>query len=231
MLTIGALLFIGVGCLVMTTVDSVPRNLVVNAIVLGTLSIATGMVFVLDTCLSNRRHDKTSESPKNTRYGDIARTRALDVPDSRAANGVHRNGAHANGVHANGTHANGTHANGNVPKRETAEKKQQNGLLQTTASGNNESVEPTSHYADGEIAVDDDDDDVHRYSNRHRHHHQNQQQRGHKNVDNRGFGGTRHAEWYDTDMDLPKMKKLEVNVQYPDESPDYRRRYVWGSGP
>lgn len=245
MLIIGAFLFIAVGCLVMTAVDSVPESLVINALILGTLSIVTGMVFILDTCMSNRRNDKKSKLPKNTRYGDIARTKtaAVDNVDSiRVTNGLHANGEkqangekHANGtngVHANGaTHANGVQANGlgGILKRETVEKKQ-SGLLQTTANGRaavtrNEggqtSLRPTR--AEEETVYDYDDEDegaadgatpVHQY--------------GRKYLDNRGFSGYKHAEWYDTEMDLPKMKKLEINVP-PEGSPDYRRRYVVGT--
>ncbi|XP_003245679.1 uncharacterized protein LOC100571649 [Acyrthosiphon pisum] len=240
LLVIGAALFIAVGCLVLTAVDSVPGNLIVNALVLGTLSIVTGMVFVLDTCLSNRRNDKESHLlPKNTRYGDIARTRAAvdGAMHANGTNGVHANGT--NGVHANGTngvHANGmngVHANGmngvhvnginGVLKRETAvENKQKNGLLRTAANGRtvetkNESVQTTTSRDRGR--PDEDGDDVDGVS---------AHQYGRRYLDDRGFDvshGHRHTEWYDTDMDLPKMKKLEINVP-AEESPDYRRRFV-----
>lgn len=233
-MVIGAALFIAVGCLVLTAVDSVPGNLIVNALVLGTLSIVTGMVFVLDTCLSNRRNDKESHLlPKNTRYGDIARTRAAvdgGAMHANGTNGVHANGT--NGVHANGTngvHTNGTngvHVNGTngVPKRETAiENKQKNGLLRTAGNGRavetkNESVQTTTSRNRGRPDEDGYDDDVDGAATL---------QYGRRYLDDRGFDvghGHRHAEWYDTDMDLPKMKKLEINVP-AEESPDYRRRY------
>lgn len=197
------------------------------------------MVFILDTCLSNRRNDKESKLPKNTRYGDIARTRTIAAVDNvdtiRTTNGVHVNGAkHANGTkHANGaTHENGVHTNGSggILKRETVEKKQ-NGLLQMTANGRaatkNEGAQTTPRASRAEETVydyDDEDEDgggedaaervtpVHQYGRRY--------------MDNRGFSGYKHAEWYDTEMDLPKMKKLEINVP-PEGSPDYRRRYVY----
>jgi len=224
-LVIGAALFIAVGCLVFTSVDSVPGNLVVNALVLGTLSIMTGMVFVLDTCLSNRQNDKESHLlPKNTRYGDIARTRtAVDgAMHTNETNGVHANGT--NGVHANGT--NGVHVIGTngVPKREMMfENKQKNGLLRTAVNGRtvetkNESVQTTTTNRDRGRADDDGDDDVDASV---------ALQYGRRYLDDRGFDvghGHRHAEWYDTDMDLAKMKKLEINVP-SEESPDYRRRY------
>lgn len=221
-MVIGAVLFIGVGCLVITAVDSVPRNLVVNALVLSTLSIVTGMVFILDTCLSNRRNDKKSHLPKNTRYGDIARTRAaaaVDTVDSvRTTNGVHKNGVHSKNEHGNGLHANGEYTSGGgILKRETVTEKRQNGLLQTTETNGGRAVETrsegvqTSSTTRGEETDDDGASTVHQY--------------GRKYLENRGFDGQRHADWYDTDMDLPKMKKLEINVPL-DESPDYRRRYV-----
>lgn len=205
MLVIGAALFIAVGCLVMTAVDSVPSNLVVNALVLGTLSIVTGMVFVLDTCLSNRRDGKKSHLTKNTRYGDIARTRA--APDTeRSTNGVQVNGV--------------GHANGGILKWETVEKKQ-NGLLKTTEAnghaaeiGNGKGVQsPPS--ATSEQDADVDDGVVVAPMVHH--------QYGRKNTDNRGFDGHRYADWYDTEMDLSKMKKLEINVP-TDDSPNYRHK-------
>ncbi|XP_025199511.1 uncharacterized protein LOC112597614 [Melanaphis sacchari] len=242
LLVIGAALFIAVGCLVLTAVDSVPGNLVINALVLGILSIVTGMVFVLDTCLSNRRNDKESHLlPKNTRYGDIARTRtAVDgALHANGANGMHANGTNGlhvngtNGLHANGMnglHANGTngvHINGTkgVQKREAVEEnKEKNGLLRTTAAVNgrvvetkNESVQTTASRDRGRPEEDYDDVDgavAHQYGRRY--------------MGDRGFDvgrGHRHADWYDTDMDLPKMKKLEINVP-TEESPDYRRRFV-----
>lgn len=237
LLIIGAALFFAVGCLIMTTVDSVPTDLVINALILGILSIVTGMVFVLDTCLSSRRDGgKKSRLPKNTRYGDIARTRTvLDTVDSTHvtkaahvnetekkavahANGTEKNVvAHANGTeknavaHANGIHKSaGAHVNGGILKRETMEK---NGLLQTAAANGrvvemkNESVQ-TMKEEETDI---DATESVHQY--------------GRKHLENRGFGGHRHADWFDTDMDLTKMKKLEINVS-PEEYPDYRHRYV-----
>lgn len=223
MLVIGAALFIAVGCLVMTTVDSVPSNLVVNALVLGTLSIVTGMVFVLDTCLSNRRNDKKSPLSKNTRYGDIARTRvAADMVDSaRTTNGVHANGGgymnggvHVDGgeqvngvVHTNGDESvNRGHDNGGILKWETVEKKQ-NGLLQTTAANGRVVGSGQDAYADDDMAPV-----VHH-------------QYGRKNMDNRGFDGHRYADWYDTEMDLSKMKKLEINVP-TDDALNNRNRYT-----
>lgn len=199
MLVIGAVLFIAVGCLVMTTVDSVPRALVVNALILSALSIVTGMLFILDTCLSHRRNGEKSDLPKNTRYGDIARTRTaatapVDVVDSMRVNGVHANGR--TDVHANGRtdgHANGR--TDGVLKQEAVEKKQK-GLLQTAVETKNESVQTTMKH---------------------------EAQYGRKYLENRGFA--RHTDWYDTDMDLPKMKKLEINVS-TEESPNYRRRSV-----
>jgi len=234
LLVIGAALFIAVGCLVLTAVDSVPENLVINALVLGILSIVTGMVFVLDTCLSNRRNDKESHLlPKNTRYGDIARTRTAvgGALHANGTNGLHVNGT--NGVHVNGTngmHTNGTngvHVNGTkgISKREMAEEnKEKNGLLRTTAAANggrmvetkNESVQTTTSRDPGPPEKNYDEVDgtvAHQYGRRY--------------LDDRGFDvgrGHRHADWYDTDMDLPKMKKLEINVP-TEESPDYRRRY------
>lgn len=189
------------------------------------------MVFVLDTCLSNRRNDKESHLlPKNTRYGDIARTRAAvdGAVHANGANGVHANGK--NGVHTNGTngvHINGTngvHINGtnDVPKREAVvENKQKNGLLRTAANGRtvetkNESVQTTTRRDRGRPDEDGDDVDG-AVAN----------QYGRRYLNDRGFDmghGHRHTEWYDTDMDLPKMKKLEINVP-SEESPDYRRRY------
>lgn len=207
------MLFLAVGCLVMTTVDSVPRDLVVNALILGTLSVVTGMVFILDTCLSHRGDYKKSQLPKNTRYGDIARTRTVaatapvDVVDSMVHAKSHANGhsnghvnGHSNGhanVHSNGYtngHANG-HTNG-ILKREAVDKKQ-SGLLQTAVETKNEGVQTTMTRGE--------DSGI---------------QHGRKYSENRGF--SRHADWYDVDMDLLKMKKLEINV--PEESPDYRRR-------
>ncbi|XP_060840222.1 uncharacterized protein LOC132921293 [Rhopalosiphum padi] len=248
LLVIGAALFIAVGCLVLTAVDSVPGNLVINALVLGILSIVTGMVFVLDTCLSTRRNDKESHLlPKNTRYGDIARTRAAvdsalqtngtnrlhaNGLNANGVNGVHANGANGvhvngkNGVHANGM--NGVHVNGTkgVQKWETVEEnKEKNGLLRTTAATNgravetkNESVQTTMNRDRGG-RPEEDHDDVDGVV---------PQQYGRRYLDDRGFDvgrGHRHADWYDTDMDLPKMKKLEINVP-TEESPDYRRRFV-----
>jgi len=133
---------------------------------------------------------------------------------------VHTNGT--NGVHVNGT--NGVQVNGTngVLKRETAvENKQKNGLLRTAANGRtvetkNESVQTTTSRDRGRPGEDGDDVDgaaAHQYGRRY--------------LDDRGFDvshGHRHTEWYDTDMDLPKMKKLEINVP-TEESPDYRRRY------
>lgn len=238
-MVIGAALFIAVGCLVLTAVDSVPGNLVINALVLGILSIVTGMVFVLDTCLSTRRNDKESHLlPKNTRYGDIARTRAAvdSALQTNGTNRLHANGLNANGVNgvhangANGVHVNGkngVHVNGTkgVQKWETAEEnKEKNGLLRTTAATNgravetkNESVQTTMNRDRGG-RPEEDHDDVDGVV---------PQQYGRRYLDDRGFDvgrGHRHADWYDTDMDLPKMKKLEINVP-TEESPDYRRRY------
>lgn len=224
LLVIGAALFIAVGCLVLTTVDSVPGNLIINALVLGTLSIVTGMVFVLDTCLSNRRNDKESHLlPKNTRYGDIARTRATvdSASHVNGTNGVHTN--RMNGVHAKGT--NGVHANGTngVLKHEMAEEnKQKNGLLRTTDGRavvtKNESVQTMMNRDRGQPDEDRDNningETGHQY--------------GHEYLDDRKYDaghGHRHADWYDTDMDLPKMKKLEIDVP-ADKFPDYRTRFV-----
>lgn len=206
MLAIGAALFIAVGCLVMTAVDSVPSKLVVNALVLGTLSIVTGMVFVLDTCLSNRRDGKKSRLTKSSRYGDIARAGA--APDTaRSTNGVQVNG----GGHANGA----GYTNGGILKWETVEKKQ-NGLLKTTEAnghaaetGNGGAVRSPPSEQDADV-----DDGVapavhHQY--------------GRKNMEDRGFDGHRYADWYDTEMDLSKMKKLEINVP-TDDSPNYRHK-------
>jgi hypothetical protein len=209
-LVIGATLFIAVGCLVMTSVDSVPRDLMVNALVLGTLSIVTGMVFILDTCLSNSRNDKKSHIPKNTRYGDIARTRTA-VNTNTVNNGVHIN----NGMHVN----NDVSVNNGVilKQREMVEKKL-NGLLQTTSANGhavltkNEGVQTSAEAMrqKGEADERDGTEPVHQY--------------GRKYLNDRGFSGHSHADWYDTDMDLPKMKKLEINVPL-EESSDYRHRY------
>lgn len=249
----------------MTAIDSVPKDLVINALILGTLSIVTGMVFVLDTCLSNRRDDKKSKLPKNTRYGDIPRTTttAAETVDSmkikhgghtngvhengvhtngmqtangmhaangmytangvhtngvhlngKHANGVHKNGKHANGVHTNGVHKNAEYSNGMVQKWDAVEKKQ-NGLLQTAIDGGR-SVETRNESVQTSLATDAGDEET-----------GDRVQYGRKHLDNRGFGAHRHADWYDTDMDLQKMKKLEINVQHPEESPDYRRRYAF----
>lgn len=215
LLVIGATLFIAVGCLVMTSVDSVPRELVVNALVLGTLSIVTGMVFVLDTCLSNRRNDKKSHLPKNTRYGDIARTRTAAVDTNAVVN---------NGVHVNGSHVNDGGvpvSNGGILKQREMVEKKLNGLLQTigvnghAVQTKNEGVQTSAEAMrrDGGAADERDGmEPVHQY--------------GRKYLDHRGFSGHSHADWYDTDMDLPKMKKLEINVPL-EESPDYRRRYTY----
>lgn len=217
MLAIGAILFIGVGCLVVTAVDSVPRNLVVNALVLGALSIVTGMVFVLDTCLSHKRNDKESHMSKSTRYGDIART---------TTNGARKSGEYVNGRTATtngGEYVNGRTAatnglqysnGGGSSIRESVEKKRNDGLLQTTPATaddggkgsyghvetKNESVQTSLDEPDGgaSAAV------VHRYG--------------------RGSDGGQHkhhTDWYDTDMDLSRMKKLEINVL---DSPDYPHR-------
>ncbi|XP_050420919.1 uncharacterized protein LOC126833547 [Adelges cooleyi] len=183
LLAIGAILFIAVGCLVVTTIDSIPENLIVNALVLSSLSIITGMVFILDICLSSKQDsDKKSKLPKNTRYGDIARTmNSADVVDS---------------VRVNGT-SNG-HTNG-IMKKETVEKKQ-NGLLQTAIDG----VETKSEAVQTMTEEDA------------------RSQYGRKYLGNRGF--SKHTDWYDTGMDLPKMKKLEINV--PEDSIEHRHRFV-----
>lgn len=258
----------------MTAVDSVPKDLVVNALILGTLSVVTGMVFILDTCLSNRRDGKKSGLPKKSRYGDIARTTvAVDAGTAssggrttngvtnngvhangkHATNGVHANGKHAsNGVHVNGKHVNGKHASNGVHlngKHATngvhgiegilKQEKKENGLLQTAANkvGRNEGIQTAAVEAAAALAArrrnvvetdessgsgtgtdhENDDDEVaasvHRYGRRY--------------LENRGFDDRKHADWYDTDMDLTKMKKLEINVS-AEGSPDYRRRYCTG---
>ncbi|XP_050546550.1 uncharacterized protein LOC126908468 [Daktulosphaira vitifoliae] len=208
LLAIGSILFIAVGCLVVTTIDSIPGNLVASALILSCLSITTGMFFILDICLSNKINEKKTRLPKNTRFGDIART--LNAPDMvdaiRSANSlpkdqkINYSNGHTNGysnVHTNGDK--NSHTNGILKKKDIMEKKQ-NGLLQTAID-----QVTTKSEAVQTMTVED-----------------VRSQYGRKYLENRGF--SRHSDWYDTDMDLPKMKKLEINV--PDESHEYRQRFI-----
>nr|XP_018903041.1 PREDICTED: uncharacterized protein LOC109034382 [Bemisia tabaci] len=60
---LGALLFIGVGCLEICGVDLLQHELVDNAIILGILSIVTGMIFLSDIGTITRRN-----GPKTVNY-------------------------------------------------------------------------------------------------------------------------------------------------------------------
>uniref|UniRef100_A0A8D8X8W2 Uncharacterized protein n=1 Tax=Cacopsylla melanoneura TaxID=428564 RepID=A0A8D8X8W2_9HEMI len=56
LLGIGVLMFFGVGCMVLASIDSIPHNLVDNAVILGTLTLLTGLLFLLDMGVTGNRH-------------------------------------------------------------------------------------------------------------------------------------------------------------------------------
>lgn len=80
LLGIGALLFFGVGCMVITAFDNVPDSLVDNAIILGILSIITGFIFLIDIgCFKRRQRDKSIRRDKEFRMSG-----SRDVTDAPA---------------------------------------------------------------------------------------------------------------------------------------------------
>lgn len=110
---------------------------------------------------------------------------------------INYSNGHTNGYSNVHTHddRNG-HTNG-ILKKDIVEKKQ-NGLLQTAIDEVMTKSEAVQTMTEEDV----------------------KSQYGRKYLENRGF--SRHSDWYDTDMDLPKMKKLEINV--PEETHEYRQR-------
>lgn len=69
LLGIGALLFFGAGCMIITSFDNVPESLVDNAIILGLLAIFTGFIFVIDICCLRQRTYADKVDRQEKEYG------------------------------------------------------------------------------------------------------------------------------------------------------------------
>lgn len=88
LLTMGALMYIGAASLELAALDSVQPSLVMNAAVLGVISLITGLIFIIDLLLAGKRRKRPSNRIRTLGYDKPTQTETTGKMYEATTNGV-----------------------------------------------------------------------------------------------------------------------------------------------